>query len=173
MGISTVIAAVGVGVAAAGTVMQYSASRSAAQANQAALADQQRAERLRQQQMQLDALRRRREVVRQAIAARSFALNQTTNQGASSAMGGGSALPGAYGSISGRSNVNALGIAQNLSIGQGIFQANQSLLSDYSQVAQAQGQNALGQGVSSLGGALIRNNDVIARVGTFVASKLP
>jgi hypothetical protein len=83
---------------------------------------QKKAEKLRERQMNLQAMRERRDVVRQSILARSTALATTTAQGASAP--GSSAIGGAYGQISGDKNRQTVAINQNQEIGQGIFKAN-------------------------------------------------
>lgn len=112
---------------------------------------QQKAEKLRERQMNLQAMRERREVIRQSILARSTALAQTTAQGASAV--GSSALGGAYGQISGDKNRQIVAINQNQQIGQGIFKAN----NQYFKASQVVG---MGQAVAGAGQA----------VGTFLDS---
>lgn len=168
--VSTLIAAAGLGLAAGSTYMSYKSSQQANQANQQAIAAQQKAEELRKEQMDLDATRRRREILRQSVAARSASLAVTTSQGA--AYEGGSALPGSYGSISGRTNVNAAGVNQNQEIGTGIFQAHAEQLTAYRAAANAQSQQAMWQGLSSLGSALISNAGTIDKVGTYMGGKI-
>lgn len=80
-------------------------------------------ERFRMQAMELDARRKGTEVIRNQQRARALALASATAQGA----GRGSGLQGGYGQISGQSNVNALGIQQNLDIGRGIFAQNSNI----------------------------------------------
>lgn len=77
----------------------------------------------RQQAMEIDARRRGLEVIRNQQRARAVALTNATAQGASR----GSGLQGGYGQISGQSNVNAMGIQQNLLIGQNIFGLNNQI----------------------------------------------
>lgn len=115
---------------------------------------QQKAEKLRERQMNLQAARERREAIRQSILARSTALAQTTAQGASAP--GSSALGGAYGQIGGDVGRNVLAINQNQKIGQGIFAANRqyyqaSVLQGWGQ-AVAGGGKAVGDFVSTLPG---------------------
>lgn len=164
MALATAIAAVGVGLGIAGLVGGYSASKENAAAQQQAIAAQQEAERLRKQQMDLDAMRRRREIIRSSVAARSASLATTTAQGA--AYEGGSSLPGAYGSISGRTGVNTLGVNQNQEIGWGIFDAHQNQLTAYSRAAEAQSKQAMWGGLTQLGGTLISNAGTLGKMGT-------
>lgn len=170
MGLATAVAAVGVGLSAFGLFKSSKASEENARAQQAAIAAQQEAERLRKQQMDLDAMRRRREVLRQSTAARSASLAITTAQGGSGE--GASALPGAYGSISGRANVNASGINQNQALGGGIFDAHQDQLTAYRQAASAQSDQSFWNGIGSIGGKLIDNAAPIGQVGTYIGGKV-
>src|SRR5688572_11548895 len=103
---STLIAGIGVAASVAGTATAAVGQRKQAQANERALAAQEQAEEVRNNAMQLDATRRRREVIRQANISRSMAVATGENQGA----GGDSAIMGATGGISGRSGVTTLGI---------------------------------------------------------------
>lgn len=108
---------------------------------------QQKAEKLRERQMNLQAMRERREVIRQSILARSTALAQTTAQGA--AAPGSSALGGAYGQISGDKNRMTVAINQNQQIGQGIFKANRQYFQGSQQIGMGQAVAGAGQAVGS------------------------
>jgi hypothetical protein len=167
--ITTLVAVAGLAAAGAGAAINYTASKQNAAAQSQALQAQQQSEALRQQQMNLDAARRRREVIRASVAARSASLSQTVAQGAGGV--GGSSLPGAQASITGREGVNELGINQNQSIGNSIFSAHQQQLQAYQSAASAQSFGAIGAGLSSLGGALMTNAGTIGKVGTFVGAK--
>jgi hypothetical protein len=105
----------------------------------------QKAERLRERQMNLQAQRERRDAIRQAMAARATALATATSQGASAA--GSSALGGAYGQITGEANRQILAINQNQEIGAGIFKANR-------QYSQASLTTGFGSMVAGVGGAV-------------------
>lgn len=168
--ISTLIAVAGLGIAGAGLAVSYSAAKQNAQANQAALQAQQEVEKQRQLQMNLDASRRKREIIRQSIAARSAALATTTAQGAAGV--GGSSLQGAYGSIGGRTGVNYNGVDQNQQIGNSIFASHQAQLGAYQRAADAQSLGALGSGLSSLGGALVTNAGTFGKVGTYAGAQV-
>jgi hypothetical protein len=113
-------------------------------------------------------MRRKRETIRQSVAARSMALATVTAQGAT----GGSALGGAYGQISGRTGTNQLGINQNAEIGRNMFGLNNQMLGAYRESAAAGTQIAMGAGLSSLGGSLMSNSGAIGRVGTQVGTWL-
>jgi hypothetical protein len=168
--ISTAIAvaslAVGIGgaaVAYSGMQQQKEAQQKQAEAQQQALDFQQQAESKREQAMKLDAERRQREIVRQGVAARSMALATATTQGA--AANGSSALGGAYGQISGRTGVNALGINQQSEIGSSMFALNRGVLGAYRDAASAGSSAAAGAGLVSLGGMFMKNYDMIPKIG--------
>lgn len=115
-------------------------------ANEKMVKAQQRAERLRERQMNLQAMRERREVIRNSILARATALTTTTAQGASAP--GSSALGGAYGQIGGDRGRQTLAINQNQEIGQGIFAANRQYHSGTRMMGTGQAISGVGQAVS-------------------------
>lgn len=164
MGIETgIMLAVGIGsaVSAGGAYMNYQGQRKQAAAQEQAIALQQQIEEQRQKQLNLDATRRKREIIRQSIAARAQALATVAAQNAQS----GTALPSAYAGISGRSNVNLLGVEQNQEIGNSMFGLNRGLLGAYREGAAGQSMSATGQGLTSLGGMILSNATTIGRVG--------
>lgn len=167
--ISTLIAVAGLAVAGTGAAVSYSAAKSQATANSQALDAQKQTEALRQQQMNLDATRRKREIIRASVAARSSAVAQTTAQGAAGV--GGSSLAGAVGSIAGRQGVGFGGVDQNQQIGNSIFAAHQAQLTAYQSAANAQSVGAIGAGMSSLGGALLTNAGTFGKVGSFIGGQ--
>jgi hypothetical protein len=159
------IAAIGVGIAGYGA---YQSSSSASQSNalQAqSVAIQQEQLALQKKSMELDA-RRRRDIIRQNVAARSAALATTVAQGAQF----GSALPGAYGGIEGRTGTNLLGIDQNLEIGRDMFGLKSRGAEVSGQIANANSNAASGAAMTSLGGALVTNSGQLAKVGTYFTS---
>src|SRR5262245_14983635 len=110
MALFTAIAAAaavgGLALSAVSMTQQAKYANEAAKANAAAIDQQKQAEAFRKQAMDLDATRRRREMIRNMIASNATAETVATAQGAQF----GSALPGAYGGISGRTGVNELGV---------------------------------------------------------------
>jgi hypothetical protein len=82
-----------------------------------------RAEALRAKQMELDATRTQRQVVRAAILARATSLAAATNQGAGESSG----FFGSLSQITSEANRQLGGIFQNLSIGRGIFKENAAM----------------------------------------------
>lgn len=170
-----VLAAIGAAVSVAGTVMSVVGSQQAAKAQKKqsqmqalAIEEQKKAEEVRRKQMQMDARRKRMAVIREQQLARATALNNATNQGAD----GGSGLPGGYGQIAGQTGTAQAGINAAEAFGNRIFDHNAASAGYYQQVAYYGGKAAdagslqsLGQGISSLGGAIYRNSGTIARVG--------
>lgn len=164
-GVSAAAGVAGVGVAALGMAEQAKGVREQRRGQEEALALQSQIESKRQQQLNLDAMRRRREVVRQSLAARALALSTATAQGAGAS--GTSAIGGAYGQIQGRQGVNDNGIRQNQEIGNEIFGLNRGVLSAYRTVAAGQSMSQLGAGLTSFGGAILNNAGTIGKVGEF------
>ena len=101
-----------------------------------------KAEKLRERMMSLEAMRKRRELIREGVVARAQATSNATAQGA----GEGSALKGGIAQITNQQNRNILASNQDEALGKGVFKANR-------QYASAGGMIALGQGISSLGSA--------------------
>lgn len=165
--LTTALLAGGLALSAAGTALNYSAGKSQAQAQEQALAGQQQAEQLRQQQMNLDAERRKREVIRQSIAARSASVTAANSSGAML----GSGLPGAIGGVSGRSGTDMLAINQNQDIGNTMFGVNQNILGAYRSAAGYGEMAALGSGLTTMGNGILRNEGTISKVGTYLGSK--
>jgi len=159
-GVLTAVAVAGLGLSAFGASQSYSAARSQATAQQGMIAEQQKQEALRQQAMELDARRRQREILRNQQRARSMSLTTATAQGASF----GSVLPGAFGQISGQAGTQGLGVSQNLEIGRGMFASNMVESQYKMDYAAAGAQMAFGQGLSTLGGAIVSNLGTIGNL---------
>lgn len=115
-----------------------------------------KAERARQQSVELDSRRRTRQIIREAQVARANALSNATNQGAAQ----GSALPGAYAQISGQEATAITGVEQNKELGDRIFAANR-------EAASAATTQAIGGGLQTIGGAIVNNRGAIQRVGQY------
>lgn len=161
--LSTIIAAIGVAAAVAGVGATIYASQQQASAQKKAIAAQQQAEAARKRAMELDAQRQRRQQIREAQVKRYQALAIANAQGAQ----GGSGIEGAYGQISGQSGTNILGINQNEELGGRIFDANAAKGQADMQYASAGGIAGAGAGLSSLGGALVKNSGTIGQIGTY------
>lgn len=104
--------------------------------------------------MDLDAARRRRQIIREAQLARATALSNATNQGAAS----GSGLQGGLAQITGQENESILGVNQNQELGTDIFKANADARS-------GQTISNVGQAFQTVGGQIMQNRGAIQRVG--------
>jgi len=158
--LSTISLIGGLALGAAGTGVQAYGAIQAHEAQEKSIAAQKRAEAARQTQMQLESARKRRELVRQGIIARSQATAQATAQGAQH----GSALPGALGGISSTAGAGIQGVNQAESIGNTLFASNLDQLEASRQMAEGQTLGMLGGGLSSLGGQLTKNLGPIGRL---------
>lgn len=160
--IDLIIAAAGVAASAIGLFGASEANEQQAEYQRQALALQKQEQAERRKAMDLDARRRRREIIRQGIAARSLALTTATAQGAQF----GSALPGAYGGIEGRTGVNTLGVNQNQEIGGRIFDLKGQINDAYAGAALAGSRAATGQAITQFGNTLLTNSQNLAKLGS-------
>ena len=99
-----------------------------------------KAEALRERQMNLEAARKKRELIREGVMARSQAKTTAESQGA----GAGSGLSGGLAQITGQQGRNVQANNQDQQIGSGIFAANR-------QYAAGGTLASIGSGISSLG----------------------
>lgn len=156
--------AVGTGISA---YSQHRAAQAQSQYQSQVASQQAKIEKAKRQQMELDATRRQREIIRQQQRARSAALANATSQGAQQ----GSGLFGGYGQIGGQTGVNLLGVQQNLELGRNIFDANAAITSASARYASTAGNlgslAAFGGGLSSLGNAYMANLGAIDRLGQY------
>lgn len=143
------LAALGLVAGLAGTVVQMAGANAQAQASK-------RAEKLRETQMNLESARQKRQIIRNALRARSMALVNATGQGASS----GSGLQGGYGQISQGTNENLQGVNQGQTIGAGIFKANRDSF-------DASNMVSFGGGLTSLGGSIVDNASTIGNIAAY------
>lgn len=189
MAFATVAAVVGLGTAAYGAVKQNQqvkkANRQAQAANLQSIQVQkesvkaaqasQRAEALRLKQMRVEGIRRRRDIMRQAQAARSVGIARAIAQGgldSTSAQAGQNAA-------STNQRIDVLANLQNIMIGEGIFAENkkiteantrganfQTVANTYNAASQQSRNNAEGaQQWVGLGLNLLNNAGTIGRVG--------
>jgi hypothetical protein len=110
---------------------------------------------LRQQQMNLDAQRRKRDIIRSAQVAAANA------EAAANASGAGvsSGVEGARASISGQAGVNILGVSQNQEIGNQMFALdNQRALLGYMKSQQEVSKPGIGDYASAAGSFFNKNN---------------
>lgn len=80
--LTSILIGLGIATSIAGTAMSYMGAQKQASAQKKMLQAQMEAERQRKQQMNLDAMRKKRETVRQAQLARAQALQVASAQGA-------------------------------------------------------------------------------------------
>ncbi len=121
--------------------------------------DEQQINAQKQQAMELSARRQQLEVMRNSQKAQAQATAAATNQGALF----GSGLQGGLAQISGDTGTSELGINQNLEIGRNIFGINQDISNKKMQLSKLGGQEATDQGISSLGGSLIKAGPIIGQ----------
>jgi hypothetical protein len=119
------------------------------------------AEKLRKQQMELDALRTRRNIMRDAARTRAMSLAVANAQGAKD----GSGFFGALAQVTGEEARQKLGLAQNLEIGRGIFSFNLASSTALRQAAKLRTKENIQR--SKLGTAL---NESEARTNATLAS---
>jgi hypothetical protein len=150
----------------------------------AATEESKKAEALRARQMELDAMRTRREIVRSAVTARSLAIANAFQSGAENSSG----LFGGLAQITAEGNRQGLAVNQNLEIGRGIFASNLAMSNLISQANKlntkeniqrtklgqmtnnaqtkiaAAGVND-GSSYATLGTSLINNSETISKLG--------
>lgn len=133
-----------------GDYLQYQNQNGINNANAAIRADQQQIQTQNFNLMQLQSNRSSLQVLRNTQQARAQAQAAATNQGAQF----GSGLQGGLAQESDQGGVNALGLAQNLAIGQNVYNLNQAIDTQQNTLASYQTKAATGQGIASLGGGL-------------------
>jgi len=143
-------------LAAIGTAVQVAGAAGSAYYTSQASQASQRAERLREQQMRLEAFKRRRESMRQSIVANSMARARSVGQGVDM---GSSVLFGAYGQTQGEQGRQVSYTNESEGIGRGIFAANRDM-------ASAQASASMFKQAGDLGTALTSNSDKISKVGS-------
>jgi hypothetical protein len=124
---------------------------------------------LRQQQMNLDAQRRKRDIIRAAQVATANSEAAAAGSGALNSSG----IEGARGTISGQAGTNILGVSQNLEIGNQMFALdNQKALLGYqkSQQEGASSKTGLADYASAAGGLFKNNKDDIHSIFTYLKS---
>jgi hypothetical protein len=140
----------GLALSAIGASTSASAASESARISRDIAGRQQDQERIRERSAELDARRRRRDLIRQGIIAKSQALAVTTSQGAQ----GGSGLQGAYGQIQSQTNWGLAGVDQNLALAKEMFASNREIYGLRQQDASTQSTAAMGAGLSSFGAKL-------------------
>lgn len=150
---SSIIAGVGLAAGLAGTAVQYVGQKQAQKGAE-------KAERLREAQMNLDNQRSRRQIIRQAVSARAASLSGATAQGAQDSSG----LVGGQQQITSEAGQSILSNRQNQQLGQGMFSANR-------QISAGNSLASAGSGISSLGGAFVQNSETIGRIGNYFTGR--
>lgn len=117
---------------------------------------------LYRKQMNLDATRRKRDIIRQAQIFQARSENNAANQGALFS----SAVEGARGTISGTAGVQTLGVSQNQEIGNSLYDlANQKALLETQINQQSGSKNSTLAKIGSLSG--IFGSDEAQRLGQY------
>ena len=155
MAIGTALAAISTAATVVGTVGSTVMGLQQAQA-------QQDAEDARKKQMNLDAMRTRRQAMREALRDRAIAQSRATAQGASE----GSGIAGGQAEIMGNFGNTFMQTNQNQQIGNQIFSAN-------ARAAQAGTMASAFSGLSSLAGSLMKAAPTINRVGNYATGQDP
>lgn len=156
------IAMIGLGVTAAGVGTQMYAMSQQAKVQKEMSLKQQEAEAIRQQQMNLESMRRKREVIRNAQTSSAMAVAAASNQGGAESSG----LTGALATISGRSGGSLLATSQNEELGTKMFGINSQMAALQGERAGYESMSGMGSGMSSLGGMLVKNQNEIHSIGT-------
>ena len=159
---ATTIAAVGLAVSAVGVGASVYGSVQQGKAQSKMAEEQKKQEALRKQQMNLEAMRRKREIIRQSQMAQAKSLATATAQGGAESSG----FAGALGTISGQAGGATLATNQNQEIGGAMFDSNARMAGLMGASAGAGTIASAGNGLGSLGGALINQSGTISRVGS-------
>lgn len=122
-------------------------------------------EQVRQQQMNLDATRRRREVIRSSQVATANAEAAAFAQGA----GNSSSLEGARSAIAGQADVNIQGIEQNRDLGNQLFSLNSMRAGMLWQKSEMEAKE---QGQAALKNQLFKSAGEIGKLADFGFGKL-
>lgn len=149
--LSAAIGIIGLVSAIGGGVMSY-------MGQQRAINAEKDANRLQQQQMNLDAARSRRNIARQAIVMRGQALSAATTQGAG--FGASSGVAGGLAGVDSQENSAQLGLNQNTQNANSLFAARNDMFSGESQAAT-------GQAISSFGGMIMNNASMFGKIGSY------
>lgn len=110
--------------------------------------------------MHLSARRQQMEVLRSNQRARAQGLNAAVSQGANFGTG----YLGGQAQIKDQGAFNLAGINQNLEIGQNIFGLNRQISDQKLALSNVQSSMSTDQGISSLGGSIMRSGDPLSRL---------
>jgi len=159
--ISVGLGIVGLGMQLFGGFAGAGVAKQQAQVSEEIAQDEQKINIQKQQQMQLQAQRSNLENFRNVQKAQAQSLAAATAQGAQF----GSGLQGGQAQIKDQGLYNALGVNQNLQIGQNIFGINSDISAKKEQLASLGGQAATDQGIASLGGAIMKAGPIVGAFG--------
>jgi hypothetical protein len=157
-GIGAGFGLLGLGIEAFGAFDQYEGAQKAAQASEQIAGLEGQVNEQRRLAMQITGRRQQMEIIRQGQRASAQATAAATNQGAQF----GSGLAGGLAQVAGQAGSNLLGENQQLAVGNEIFNLDAKISQQRILQAQAQGQQATGQGISSIGGVLLKAAPILA-----------
>lgn len=146
-------------VGAAGTIAGIAGTGLSVMGQFQANAEAKKQAELAKTQMNLEANRQKRGIIRQAVMARSIALSNANAQGASESSG----LAGGTAQITAEQGTSLTGVVHGQVLGNKMFASK-------GREAEAQTLSSIGSGLSSLGGALVENQERIARLGVYSVS---
>ncbi len=150
--ISIAMGAIGLGMQIFGGMGQSKIAGEQAQVSMDEAKQEQGINDAKQQAMVLQANRMQIENARNIQRSRAYATNAAVGQGAQF----GSGLQGGLGQVTDQGLFNGVGVNQAVQTGKQINQFNQNISWDKMQTAQLGGQFATDQGISSLGGAVMK-----------------
>lgn len=159
---STTIAAIGLAVSAVGVGTSIYGAIQQGNAQKDMAAEQKKQEAIRKQQMNLEAMRRKRDIIRQAQMASAKSLATASAQGGAESSG----FAGALATTSGQAGGATLATSQNQELGNAMFASNARMAGYMGEAAQGGTIASAGSGLSSLGGSLIQNSRTISRIGS-------
>lgn len=138
--------------------------------NQKASAASVRAERLRAQQMELEGLRRRRDIIRQAQGARSLGIARANAQGALTTD---SSVQAGTQQLASQQRVDTLANLQNIMIGRGLFKENEAIYKAQAKGATIQTQANQYQSLAAQYGNQAQYGQQLFGAGLSIAQSAP
>lgn len=158
--ISATIQAVGLGLQIFGGMKQSSIAHEQAGVSMDVASHEQQINSLKQQQTEMEAKRMQLQNIRNNQKARAMATASATNQGAQF----GSGLQGGLADIDSQSLFNMQGVNQALWTSGQIFGQNNSISNDKMKMASLGADMSDAQGLSSLGGAMIKAGPTVGNI---------
>jgi hypothetical protein len=156
---SLAISAVSLGMQVFGAFGQASDAKAAARISKDIAAKEQGINDVKQRQMELEGRRMQMENIRNSQRARAMAESSAVNQGAQF----GSGLQGGLAQIQDQTLYNMFGVNQALVGGREINEFNRGISADKMKLADVQSSSATNQGISSLGGSLLKVGPLIGQ----------